>query len=156
MKHWSSTLGAGPFFLVERVAFDELTHHGQPCTWDHSAAFGQWGSIAIELQQVFASDPPGLTEKLLPGPMPVFNHVAYISPTPEEDSAELAAAGYELFLHGGTGRLEIFFHDTRGALGQAVEIHRQGDGIEHAFRRIAEAASGWDGKDALRPMDWTN
>lgn len=156
VAHWSSVLGAGPFFLVERVAFDELSHHGQPCTWDHSAAFGQWGSIAIELQQLHRSDPPTLTELLQPGPAPGINHVAYISPTPEEDSARLSADGHELFLHGRSGNLEIRFHDTRATLGQAVEIHRRGDGIEHAFRRIASAAEGWDGSNALRPMDWTN
>jgi methylmalonyl-CoA/ethylmalonyl-CoA epimerase len=153
---WSSTLGAGPFFLVDHVAFDELTHRGQPCVWDHSAAFGQWGSMAIELQELHASDPPALTELLVPAAMPVFNHVAYLSATPEDDSAELGAAGHELFLHGRTGALEIRFHDTRAALGQATEIHRDGPGLRHAFTRIAEAARDWDGRDALRPMDWVN
>jgi catechol 2,3-dioxygenase-like lactoylglutathione lyase family enzyme len=153
---WSSTLGAGPFFLVDHVAFDELTHHGEPCVWDHSAAFGQWGSMAIELQELHRCDPPALTELLVPAAVPVFNHVAYLSPTPEADSAELAAAGHELFLHGRSGELEIRFHDTRAALGQAIEIHRQGPRIEFAFARIAEAARGWDGRDALRAMDWVN
>jgi catechol 2,3-dioxygenase-like lactoylglutathione lyase family enzyme len=153
---WSSTLGAGPFFLVPHVAFDELTHHGEPCVWDHSAAFGQWGTMAIELQELHACDPPALTELLVPAAVPVFNHVAYLSPTPEADSAELAAAGHALFLHGKTGALEIRFHDTRATLGQPIEIHRDGPGIRHAFGRIAEAAQGWDGGDALRPMDWVN
>lgn len=154
VHHWSTALGAGPFFLVERVRFDELTHRGAACTWDHAAAFGQWGGLAVELQQTLASAPAALTERLLPGPLPVLNHVAYLSATPEDDSAELAAAGHELFLHGRFGQLEIWFHDTRDALGQAVEIHRRGPNIERAFERIAAAASGWDGSDALRPMDW--
>jgi hypothetical protein len=114
------------------------------------------GSTAIELQELHNSDPPALTELLVPAAMPVFNHVAYLSATPESDSAELAAAGHELFLHGRTGALEIRFHDTRATLGQAIEIHRDGPGIRHAFNRIAEAARGWDRRDALRPMDWVN
>lgn len=153
---WSQTLGAGPFFLVDHVAFTELTHRGAPCTWDHSAAFGQWGTMAIELQELHAGDPPSLTELLVPGPAPIFNHVAYLSQTPEEDSAQLSADGHELFLHGRSGEMEIRFHDTRAALGQAIEIHRAGPRIEHAFARIAEASRGWDGRDALRPVDWIN
>jgi methylmalonyl-CoA/ethylmalonyl-CoA epimerase len=148
---WSSTLGAGPFVIIERMKFDQVLHHGKACVFDHSAAFGQWGPIVIELQQIFASAPATLTERLIPGPPPVINHVAYISPEPEADSAQLAAAGYELFLYAKFSEVEVRFHDTRAILGQAIEIHRQCRFLEEFFGQIAGAARGWDGTAPLRP-----
>lgn len=154
--HWSSTLGAGPFFLVPDITFDELTYHGEPALFAHSSVFGQWGSIVIELMQLENTSPPELTRRLTPGPRPAINHVAYISPTPQEDSAALAAAGFELFMYGKSGQMEIRWHDTGPALGQAIEIHRDCDFINDAFRRIAEGARNWDGTDPVRPMVWTD
>jgi hypothetical protein len=58
--YWSSALGAGPFFVLEHMKFDWAEHRGKPCTFDHSAAFGQWGPIAIELQQIHAGTAPRL------------------------------------------------------------------------------------------------
>jgi hypothetical protein len=49
---WVTVYGAGPFYLLEHVAFDECTSGGTPAVFDHSAAFGQWGAVPVELQQV--------------------------------------------------------------------------------------------------------
>ncbi|MEO8906688.1 MAG: VOC family protein [Microbacteriaceae bacterium] len=155
VDHWHRILGAGPFFLVERVTFDEVTSRGEPAVWDHAAAFGQWGSISIELQQIFSASPSWLVPLFTPGPLPVINHVAFITETPEDDSAQLSAAGYEQFLHARFGGVDVRFHDTRAALGHAVEIHRASDELEAAFERIAAASRGWDGTDPLRPMGHT-
>lgn len=154
--HWTKNLGAGPFFLVPNITFDTLTHHGEPAVLDHSSVFGQWGSIAVELMQFDRTDPPELTKRVMPGPLPVINHVAYITKTPEEDSAELAEAGFELFMYGKSGEMEIRWHDTKAALGHAIEIHRDCDFINDAFRRIAEGARNWDGTNPMRPMVWTD
>jgi len=152
VHHWSSTLGAGPFFLVPDIEFDEVIHRGEPAVFAHSAAFGQWGSIAIELMQVKTTSPPELTRMLVPGSLPAINHVAYISDTAEQDSADLAAAGFELLMYAKGGEMEIRWHDTRAALGHTIEIHRDCNFINAAFRRIADGARNWDGRDPLRPM----
>lgn len=156
VTQWSTLMGAGPFFLIDRVRFDEVTTRaGLPAVWEHAAAFGQWGSLCIELQQLDDVRPPQLRELLTPGDMPVVNHVAYVSDTPEDDSAELTAAGYDLFLHAVFGRVEVWFHDTRAVLGHAVEIHRASPQLTEAFQRIADAARDWDGSLPLRPMGHT-
>lgn len=38
---WVTVYGAGPFYLLEHVNFDECTSRGKRVVWDHSAAFGQ-------------------------------------------------------------------------------------------------------------------
>lgn len=152
-NYWSSTLGAGPFYIIENINFDKVTHYDKPCTFDHSAAFGNFGSIIIELQQMHNIAPQSLKELLIPGPLPVINHVAYISPEPEEDSAMLAAKGFELFLYAKFGEVEVRFHNTREILGQPIEIHRKCKFIDDFFNHIARAARDWDGKNILRPFE---
>jgi methylmalonyl-CoA/ethylmalonyl-CoA epimerase len=151
VHHWSTALGAGPFYIIERMVFDEMSHKGKLCIFDHSAAFGQWGPMRIELQQIFASGPDSLTSRLIPSKPPAINHVAYLSPVPEQDSAELSAANQELFLHAKFGPVEIWMHDTRSILGQSIEIHRQCAFLDDFFAQIAGAAAGWDGTNPLRP-----
>jgi catechol 2,3-dioxygenase-like lactoylglutathione lyase family enzyme len=48
---WVSVYGVGPFYVNEHVAYDECTSSGIPAMWDHSAGFGQWGAVPVELQQ---------------------------------------------------------------------------------------------------------
>ena len=150
VHRWSSLMHAGPFFYFERIAFDESTHRGKPCVFDHSAAFGYAGSAVIELQQIHASSPPSLTERLIPGELPAINHLAFISAQADEDSEALAAAGYPVFLHAKFGPVEIRLHDTRAALGQATEILRQCEFLETFFHEVIAAARGWDGKIPFR------
>ena len=150
VHQWSTVLGAGPFYLIERMVFDEMSHHGKPCVFDHSAAFGQWGSMFVELQQVFASGPDSLTRCLIPAKPPAINHLAYLSPVPEQDSAELTAAGHDLFLHAKFGPVEIWMHDTRAVLGQSIEVHRDCAFLHEFFGQIASAHKSWDGTNPLR------
>ena len=149
---WVRLTGAGPFLLLDHLRFDSVEHRGRHATFEHSAAFGQYGPIAVELQQIHVSAPPSLTEAIVPGRPPVINHVAVISATPEEDSAALTAAGHPLFLHARAGEVEVRFHDTKAVLGQAIEIHRRSEFIEGFFADVAALARGWDGSDPLRRM----
>jgi methylmalonyl-CoA/ethylmalonyl-CoA epimerase len=152
VQYWSSALGAGPFVLIERMQFDSISHFGEPCTYVHSAAFGQWGAVAIELMQFYELAPPSLAQRIIPGAMPVLNHVAYLSPEPEADSTRLDALGLKLFLRAKFGEVEVSLHDARHAVGYAIEIHRQSAFIEGFFASLAELARGWDGTDPLRPF----
>lgn len=145
-------LGAGPFFLIDPISFDEVDSSGELAVFEHSAAFGQWGSVCIELQQIARVLPQRAADLLSPGLLPVVNHVAYVSDAPDADSAELSAAGHEMFLHAKFGGVEVWFHDARAVLGQAIEIHRYSAALEASFARIAAASRDWDGTELLRPM----
>ena len=94
---------AGPFFLLDRVEFEYVLYLGEPAAFSHSAAFGQWGSLVIELQQLHDVGPAGLLEKLN-RPM---NHVAYVCEDAAAESAALEADGLPMFLHAGFGPIDI-------------------------------------------------
>jgi catechol 2,3-dioxygenase-like lactoylglutathione lyase family enzyme len=145
---WVAMFGAGPFHVLERIEFDAIEHRGGPATLDHSAAFGQWGAIAVELQQVYDAQPAELAARVAGG-APRVNHIAYISPDVEADSRRLEQAGMPRFMFAKLGPVEVTFHDAP-ALGHAIELHRESDHIYGFFGAIAEAARGWDGSEPLR------
>nr|MBA3844886.1 VOC family protein [Actinomycetota bacterium] len=149
VERWISVLGAGPFFLLERVKFDVVKFEGRPAVFDHSAAFGQWGSVAIELQQFYSVSPSNLEQRLRGGSAPQINHTAYISSDAAADSAELNQAGMPAFLYAKSGPVEVTFHDVPW-LGHAVEIHRRCDFIVEFFAGVEAAARDWDGGNPLR------
>ena len=70
--------GAGPFFVMEHLAFDEVTFLGRPAVYDHSSAFGAWGPLTVELTEVHAAHPAGLAEALVK-PGGGVGHVAWLS-----------------------------------------------------------------------------
>ena len=69
VNYWSTMLGAGPFFIIPNIRFGVLTHHNEPAVFDHSAALGQWGSIAIELMQIHVKDPAEGDRRFAPRPL---------------------------------------------------------------------------------------
>lgn len=66
-------------------------------TPQHSVSAEPWPSSSCRSSPPIRSRSP---KGLLPGPLPVINHVAYLSFTPEQDSAELHAAGHKVVLDG--------------------------------------------------------
>src|SRR5712691_7717451 len=102
-----ATLGAGPFFGIEHLAFDECTYEGEPAAYDHSSAFGAWGPITVELTVVHSAQPPALAELLgggaPPAGSPRVGHVGWLTDDLEAESAALEAAGLPLFHTGRSG-----------------------------------------------------
>lgn len=154
---WVEVFGAGPFFLLEHIAFERVEHfddlhpRGAPAVWDHSAAFGQWGPIAVELQQIHTIAPTRTLGPKIVGRGTAPNHVAYIAEDPEGESARLQGLGLPKFLFATFGPVEITFHDVP-MFGHAIEVHRKCDFIVSFFETIADAADGWNGDEPLRSL----
>jgi hypothetical protein len=62
-------LGAGPFFLVERVPLENVFSRGEPAEFVHNSAFGFCGGGAIELIEAI-SLAPARVEKGFSAPWP--------------------------------------------------------------------------------------
>ncbi|MES2300828.1 MAG: VOC family protein [Pseudomonadota bacterium] len=147
---WTTLFGAGPFFMMGNVEFDFLSHPGGDCTFVHSVAFGQWGSIAIELMNVEACSPPAVAERLIPGPMPVLNHVSYFASDPDEENERLEKLGAELYLRARSGPIDARMFDARKLIGCSIEVHRQSDAIAGFFEEVRRSSVGWNGDNPLR------
>ncbi len=145
-----STLGAGPFFLIEHLRFDEVTYAGAPAAYDHSSAFGQWGDIKVELTVVHSAAPAGLADAFA-GPTPRVGHVAFLADDLEAETAELEAAGLPLFHTGRSGPVRAHWFDGRAVLGHHVEVLQRSDPLLGFYELMRASHAGWDGSEPLRP-----
>jgi catechol 2,3-dioxygenase-like lactoylglutathione lyase family enzyme len=143
------TLGAGPFFVVSHMPFDVCTFNGEPATYDHSSAFGQWGAIKIELTVVHSTAPPELGE-VIGGAAPKVGHIGILVDDLAEQSAALEAAGLPVFHTGAAGPVSARWHDGRTRLGHHVELLQRGPEIEGFYGLIRSSSVGWDGSEPIR------
>ena len=145
--------GAGPFFVLRDVSFDQLTSRGEPATFAHDSAFGQCGAMPIEIIQVKRLEPEivragfGLTP-------PQLHHTAYVV-APEELAAareDLERRGLPAFLHARSGDIDSTLHDAVAAVGHHVELHADCEQLHAVFGMVRDASVGWDGSAPLRSV----
>jgi hypothetical protein len=149
-----SQLGAGPFFLVERVPLENVLSRGEPAEFVHNSAFGSCGGGIIELIEAISLAPERV-ERGFSGPRPRVHHVGYAVPATEV--ADLRAAlderGLPQYLSSRLGEVEATLHDASATLGHDIEIHVDGEALRGFFGMVSGAAEGWDGSEPLRPVE---
>jgi catechol 2,3-dioxygenase-like lactoylglutathione lyase family enzyme len=149
VERFAASFGAGPFFGMEHIAFEEVTFHGGEAVYDHSSAFGQWGPIIVELTEVHAAHPAGLRDALT-APGAGVGHVAWLADSLTEETERLQAAGLEPFHTGRTGPASAVWFAGGALLGHPVEVLERNDTLLGFYELVREAAAGWDGRDPLR------
>jgi Glyoxalase/Bleomycin resistance protein/Dioxygenase superfamily len=147
-------LGAGPFFLIERVPVENVLSRGEPAEFVHNSAFGYCGDGAIELIQTFSLAPERV-EDGFSAPRPRIQHVAYVVPSTEVAGlrTSLDDRGLPEYLSTWLGGAETTLHDASAALGHDVEIHADNEGLRDFFEMVRSGAEGWDGSKPLRPVE---
>lgn len=119
---WTTVHGAGPFTILEHVAFDECTSNGAAVTWNHSAAFSRCGPLFVELQQIHDLRPAELAGVLGAGGRSTINHVGVTSDDAAAESDRLQSLGFDLIVHSRLGAVDFFWHDATEALGYSIEV----------------------------------
>jgi hypothetical protein len=144
-------LGAGPFFLVERVPLENVLSRGEPAEFVHNSAFGYCGGGAIELIEP-VSLAPERVENGFSGPRPRIHHVAYaVPPTEVADlRSSLDERGLAQYLSAQLGEVDNTLHDASAALGHDIEIHVDAESLRDFFEMVRSGAEGWDGSEPLR------
>jgi glyoxalase/bleomycin resistance protein/dioxygenase superfamily protein len=144
--------GAGPFYVAEHMAFDEVTFRGEPAVFDHSSAFGQWGPVRVELTVIHETDPHELGATMTPGGPGNVGHVGIVVDSLGAASAQLEADGVPPYHAGRTGPVSAIWHDARASLGHSVELLQRNEFLSGLYERIARSADGWDGSEPIRAM----
>ena len=150
VERFAADFGAGPFFVMEHIEFEEVTYRGEPAVYDHSSGFGQWGPILVELTQVHDARPAGLREALV-APASGVGHVAWLAHDLAQETARLEAAGLTPFHAGRTGPASAVWFEG-GPLGHPVEVLQRRDEILGFYAMVGRAAAGWDGAEPYRGM----
>lgn len=146
--------GSGPFFVLRHVALASSVHRGIEQPFDHSSAYGQWGSVMVELVVQHNPDPSALhdmfphrerTEGL--------HHAALFVDHLQGEIARFESEGAPLAQLSVTQTGTAFaFVDARAELGQMLELYEPTSQLTGFYDFVAQAAKGWDGRDLIREL----
>lgn len=151
VDQFTGELGAGPFFAMEHMVFDEVTFEGVPAVYDHSSAFGAWGSILVELTQVHDAQPSGLREALV-APGGGLGHLGFVVTSLDDEVARLTGLGLRPFHTGITGPARAVWLHGGPVFGHPIEVLQERPEIVGFYSMVRTAADTWDGSDPLRIM----
>jgi len=151
VERFAARAGAGPFYAMDHIAFDEVTYRGAPAHYDHSSAFGQWGPVIVELTQVHEARPAGLRDALV-APGGGVGHLAWLADSLADETARLEAAGLSAFHSGRTGPVSAVWFEGCELFGHPIEVLQRSDELLAFYAMVREASLGWDGADPLRVM----
>jgi Glyoxalase/Bleomycin resistance protein/Dioxygenase superfamily len=148
-QQWVDRVGAGPFYVFDHFELT-ATHRGEPAVLDHSPAFGQWGSVQVELIQLHELEPAAFREAFGGGKFGL-HHMTWFPDDLDAEGARLEQLGWPCVLDmtGSTGTRALF-HDARAELGHFIELYVATPQIRRHYDRVAQAAQGWDGRDPIR------
>jgi hypothetical protein len=150
MKHWSETLGIGPWFYADRVPVRNFKYKGQPSPIEVSVALANSGPLQIELIQQ-RNDAPSMYKAFLDAGRTGLQHLAYWTESFDEDLVRLEAHGLKVGMSGEVGeRGRYVYYETETHPGTVIELSEVAGPKGKLFKLIREASIGWDGKDPVR------
>jgi hypothetical protein len=146
--------GSGPFFVLRHVALASSHHRGVERAFDHSSAYGQWGSVMVELVVQHNPDPSALHDMFPHGSgAEGLHHAALFVDNLDAAIERFVAGGAKLAQLSVTQTGTAFaFVDTRASLGHMLELYEPTAQLAGFYDFVADAAKGWDGRDLLREL----
>lgn len=158
-RAWNK-LGIGPFFYFRDMPFDALeSDHSDEPRFLHSAAFGFFGNVGIELQEITDAYPARMHVELGCAGPDKLNHLAYAMENPDDYVKMFVDAGYPRTVYtraGERGDMKGTIEDTSHfipELGHTVEFHIASDALEGFWGKVRDENHRWDGTDGYRPAE---
>jgi hypothetical protein len=152
IDHWARTIGVGPFFVFEKVAFKECWYRGKPATdIDLTVAIAYWGDVQIELIRQRNKVPSIYTDFEAKG-VSGLQHMGVMSENLDTDLSRLAVRGITPVQHGTTPGMRFAYVNTDHHPGGMIELIEATPKARAFFEHIRVAAREWDGRDAAVPL----
>jgi hypothetical protein len=149
-QRWAAEFGAGPFFVRPHIPVPSVVHRGLPATFDHTAAYGQWGDVMVELVQDH-TDGPSVVRDMFPDGGGGLHHLAFFVPNIDVATEQLNACGYATAMTAATASgIRFHFLDATATHGHMLELYERSAGLSAFYAQVAAAAVGWDGSDPVR------
>lgn len=146
--------GSGPFFIAQKIKLASSQHRGIEQPFIHSSAYGQWGSVMVELV-VQHNDAPSALHDMFPYGTPGtgLHHVALFVDDLARAIGRFGALGAPLaqisVTEGGTA---FAFVDAIPAHGHMIELYEPTAQLTGFYDMVAKAAQDWDGRDPVREL----
>ena len=132
--------GAGPFFVVDKIELAWAELRGEQGDFVHSSAYGQWGSVMMELVQQDSEGASPFRDMYAPG-QEGLHHVAVMVDSLPECYAHYANHGFELAARSMTKTgTEFAFVDTTSPLGHMTEVYEASEQLQGFYAFIREAS----------------
>jgi hypothetical protein len=148
---WAVDFGAGPFFIRRHIESHDVVYRGASAVFDHSSAYGQWGSVMVELMQDHGTGPSIVRERYGPNDTGL-HHMAFVVPNLDAATAHLASLGLELAMSARSTNTRYRFVDTLATLGHMLELYERSDRLASFYAVVRDAAVGWTGDGATREL----
>ncbi|MEL7199492.1 MAG: VOC family protein [Pseudomonadota bacterium] len=151
VKHWTQTMGVGPFFLMEGIHLDEMKYKGAPTDAVFDLALAYWGDIQIELIRP-RDDHPSIYRGEYADVGEGLHHVCILVDSMEEARKVCADRGAKIVIEGTLGATKVIYVDPGNGPGSLVEILEQDPNGPDLFGMIKAAGENWDGSEPLRTL----
>lgn len=151
VRHWTQTMGVGPFFIIEGIHLEGMKYRGAPTEAVFDLALAYWGDIQIELIRP-RDDHPSIYRGEYGATSNGLHHVCILVDDIAEARQVCAEAGAEVMIEGRFGTSEVIYVDAGGGPGTLVEILQQAKDGPDLFGMIKAAGIGWDGSEPLRKL----
>jgi hypothetical protein len=142
--------GWGPFFLMEHIPLERSLYRERPAKFDHSSAYGQAGSLMVELitqhddtasalRDMYAAHEYGL------------HHVACFVPSLAAALEAYRARGVPVALDARTRTgVDFAMVDLTASLGHMLELYEPSPDLLRFYEYVRKCADNWDGFRPLR------
>jgi catechol 2,3-dioxygenase-like lactoylglutathione lyase family enzyme len=151
IAHWTGTIGAGPFFLLENMALANARYCGASTGIVFTMALGYWGDMQIELIRPENDEPSHYRGQY--GTGNALHHVCILVDSIEETRAACAAAGITEVFAGDVGEAGgVIYADPGQGAGSLIELLEPQPGTRELFAMMREAHRTWDGTDPVRRL----
>ncbi|MEM6710187.1 MAG: VOC family protein [Pseudomonadota bacterium] len=155
-ERWSRAYGCGPFFLLEDIELAWGEVRDQPSLFQHTSAYGQWGSIMIELVQPIGTRPSPFLDPVFgvpPDTAARVHHVAQMVVSLPAVYEYCTEQGIAIASRAETSTgTEFAFVDTHADLGHFIEVYERSETLLGFYERVRAARDGWDGTNPVRRL----
>jgi hypothetical protein len=146
---YNRRFGSGPFFVARNIALASSQHRGVEQSFDHSSAYGQWGSVMVELVVQHNSDPSALHDVFPWGTdKEGLHHTALFVDDLAVSIGRFSADGMPMAqLSVTAGGTAFALMGSTASMGHMLELYEPTPQLTGFYDMVAKAAQGWDGQD---------
>ena len=135
--HLWDEAGAGPFVVRDHIPVTDVVHRGTPSTFDHTSAYGWWGSVMIELFCQHDDAPSAVTERFAAGEGGL-HHVACIVDDLPAALERADIAGLEISMSARAGTTEFVFVDDVAGRGHYWELYEGSEPLRGFYAHVEQ------------------
>jgi hypothetical protein len=150
MVHWSTVNGVGPWFYVNKFAFNRFSYRGRDYSGlDAAVAMANSGDLQIELIQQRCQT-PSMYLDFLNQSGEGLQHVAYWPDDYDAAYADAIKRGNVVGHEGELPRGRFAYFESSGHPGSVFEFNEITPTRRQIIETIRTAAATWDGTDPIR------